>query len=52
MTLEILSSYHKDRNQLGVNTFLKSNVDSKGDIERYKACLVIKGFTQKKGIDF
>ena len=28
----------------------KLNVD--GSIERYKACLVIKGFYQKEGIDF
>ena len=29
----------------------KTKRDSKGNIERYKACLVVKGFTKKEGID-
>jgi len=30
----------------------KSKRDSKGNVKRYKAHLVTKGFTQKKGIDY
>ena len=35
-----------------VNGYLKTKQDSKGNVERYKACLVIKGYTQKEGIDY
>jgi len=31
---------------------LKNKRDSKGNVERYKVCLVAKGYTQKEGIDF
>lgn len=27
-------------------------MDSKADVERYNACLVAKGFTQKESIDY
>ena len=30
----------------------KTKRDSQGNVERYKVCLVTKGFTQKDGIDF
>ena len=30
----------------------KTKRDSKGNVERYKACLIAMGFTQKEGIDF
>jgi len=30
----------------------KTKLGSNGQVERYKACLVAKGFSQVKGIDF
>ena len=30
----------------------KTKMDSNVNVERYKACLVTKGFTQKEGIDY
>ena len=37
---------------IGCKWIFKTKRDSKGDVERYKVCLVAKGFTQKEGIDF
>ena len=37
---------------IGCKLIFKTKRDSKGDVERYKTCLVAKGFTQKEGIDF
>ena len=33
--------------QIGCKWIFKTKRDSKGNVERYKACLVTKGFTQK-----
>ena len=37
---------------IGCKCRFKTKRDSKGDVERYKARLVAKSFTQKKGIDY
>ncbi|KAK7341990.1 hypothetical protein VNO80_24931 [Phaseolus coccineus] len=37
---------------IGCKWIFKTKRDSNGNIERYKACLVAKGFTQKKDIDY
>ncbi|KAK0589544.1 hypothetical protein LWI29_015643 [Acer saccharum] len=37
---------------IGCKWIFKTKRDSKGNVERYKAHLVAKSFTQKEGIDF
>ena len=37
---------------IGCKWIFKTKRDSKGNVERYKAHLVAKGYTQKEGIDF
>ncbi|RDX94072.1 hypothetical protein CR513_23581, partial [Mucuna pruriens] len=37
---------------IGCKWIFKTKKDSKGNIEKYKTCLVVKGFTQKEDIDY
>ena len=37
---------------IGCKWIFKTKRDSKGNVERYKACLVAKCFTQKEDIDY
>lgn len=30
----------------------KTKCDTKGSVESYKACFIVKGYTEKEGIDF
>jgi len=46
--VEFLENYK----EIGCKWVFKTNKDSDGNIERFKAKLVVKGFIQKEGIDF
>ena len=37
---------------IGCKWIYKTKHNSKGNVERYKTCLVAKGFTQKEDIDY
>ena len=41
----------KGSKPIGCKWIFKTKRDSNGNVERYKDCLVAKGFTQKEGID-
>ena len=40
------------RKAIGNKWVLKIKCKADGSIERYKACLVAKGYTQKEGVDY
>lgn len=42
----------KDRKAVGSKWVFKVKVSADGSVERYKACLVAQGFSQKYGIDY
>ena len=44
--------FPKGSNPVGCKWIFKTKKDPNGNVERYKACLVAKGFTQKEDIDY
>jgi len=47
-----LVSFHSSMNVIGSRWVYKIKRISDGSIERYKACLVARGFTHQEGIDY
>ena len=47
-----LVNLSKDKNLISVMCVYKENLNEKGEIDRFKAILVAKGFSQNPGIDF
>jgi len=47
-----LVELHKGMKPIGCKWIFETKRDSKGNVERYKACLVAKSFTQKEDIDY
>ena len=42
----------KGAKSIGCKWIFKTKHDANGNVERYKTCLLFKGFTQREGIDF
>ncbi len=52
MELGKLLIYQRDEKRLEANGYSKRKKDEHGNVSKYKARFVSKGFTQKEGVDF
>lgn len=50
-TWELVSLPHGAK-KLGVKWVYKTKLNESGEIDKYKACLVVKGYAQKYGVDY
>ena len=41
-----------DKNSIGVKWVLKTKLNERGEVDKHKAILVAKGFSQQPGIDY